>query len=96
MLRPKMACIEEMQRNVLPYESIEIFDVLVGIVRCGESANVESKLSFHDFDTANRQMAVGLVNVDEVFVTSLCIMQEVNKGRMKGECRLMDVVRVNK
>jgi hypothetical protein len=88
-----MACIEEMRRNVLPYESIEISMSLLALYDAGSRQMLNR--SFRSMTTANRQMAVGLVNVDEAFVTSLCIMQEVNEGRMKGEYRLFGIVRVD-
>ena len=61
----------------------------------GETRNVLPYEHRGYFDTANHQMPVDLVNIEEVFVTSLCIMQEVSKGRMKGEYRLIDVARVD-
>jgi hypothetical protein len=95
MLRPKATCVEEMGRNIVSREGTKILDVFVGLKGRRYLANVESKLAFHDFEAGNSQVMVSLVYVDEIFMLSLGITQEVEEGCMKGEYRLVDIVRIH-
>ena len=87
-----MTRIEEMGWNILPYKNVNIFDVVVRLVGCGYLADVESKLLFHHFKAANSQTTVSLVHVDEIFVMSICVTKEVEKRRVKGGYRPINIV----
>ena len=71
MLRPEMACIEEVRRDILRHKNIKVLDIFVDLVGRGYSTNIESKLPFHDFEAADCQVFWSFLDVNKILMMPL-------------------------